>query len=503
MGKRFTTAPAMMEQEEKKVKKDRNVFGIILLIIQLVLTVFVAALAGAVKIVPSRYLWAGILGMMILWFISLLFQVPKKTRTFGKVFMIILIAILTVASIYLWKTNAALNKAFGKKIQTKVEISIIIKKDSLFESISDLDGRLIAVQSKMDTEAMAKTMEEINKELEIPAEEVAFGSYMEAVNALLNDEVDAVLLNEAHREMLLETYPKLSAETRVLHKAVVQQETRIEAEDTEKRDVDVVNETFTVYISGNDSYGDISYEGGRSDVNILVTINPSTGQIVMTSTPRDFYVSLPEDVFGPGQRDKLTHAGIFGVDISEEILSKMYGVDIDYYVRVNFGGFEDIVNALGGVTVHSDYAFTSKIGGYTFEKGDNYVDGAAALAFVRERYAFADGDMQRGRNQMAMIRAILEKAMSPAILTSYTGLIDSLTDSFITDFPKEKLADLVQIAEGTKWHIVTNDVTGYGDWQRCYTSGYSVELSVLWPNDETVEQAKQRIKACYDGEVVK
>ncbi len=504
MSKRFSTAPAESRQEKTAVKKSRNVFGVILLIVQFVLTAIIAVFSGALKILPTRYLWAGILGLMIVWFVSFLLQIPKKTRTFGKVFMIIMIIVLSIGSIYLWKTNAAMNKVFGKKIQSKVEISIIVKKDSLFESIDDLDGRLIGVQSRMDAEAMKKTMKELNAKLDPKAEQVEYGSYLESVSALMNDEVDAILLNEAHREMILETYPRLSGETKILYAATVQQEIRTDGEK-EQREVDVAKETFTVYISGNDAYGEISYEGGRSDVNILLTINPSTGQILMTSTPRDMYVTLPEDVFGPGQRDKLTHAGIFGVDVSETILSKMYDVDIDYYVRINFGGFEDIVNALGGVTVHSDYAFTSKIGGYSFEKGDNYVDGAAALAFVRERYSFADGDMQRGRNQMAMIQAIIDKITSPAILGSYAELMDSLANCFITDLPKEKLGDLLdmQLTQGIKWQIVKNDVTGYGDWQRCYTSGYSVELSVLWPDEDTVEQAKQRIKACYDGEEVK
>ena len=237
---------------------------------------------------------------------------------------------------------------------------------------------------------------------------------------------------------------------------------------------------------------------GRTDVNILATVNPSTRQIVLTTTPRDYYVELP---FYSGCMDKLTHAGIYGIDCSIETLENLYDIDIDYYVRINFSGFQSIVEALGGVNVYSEYTFST--GKYSFTQGYNYVNGPAALAFVRERYSFESGDVQRGKNQMAMIAAIVDKISSPAILTNYMGMMDSLSSCFITNIPRETISELVKLMlnEGGSWNIVTNSVNGYGNMLPTYSGG-SQELSVMEQDPAAVQEAHDMIKACENGEIV-
>ena len=264
-------------------------------------------------------------------------------------------------------------------------------------------------------------------------------------------------------------------------------------------DVEVAEEPFTVYISGNDSYGEVTTAEGRSDVNILLTVNPNTRQILMTTTPRDYYVELP---FGEGCWDKLTHAGNYGIDCSMQTLEALYDVEIDYYLRVNFSGFESIVEALGGVDVYSEYEFTAASGHY-FMQGYNAVDGPAALAFVRERYAFEAGDVQRGRNQMAMIEAIIDKAMSPALLTGYMGLMESVSDSFVTNMPKSSVGDLMklQLREGGSWNVVTNSVSGYVSEAYTYSDSSQL-LSVMLPDEASVQYAAELIDRCESGEVL-
>ena len=264
-------------------------------------------------------------------------------------------------------------------------------------------------------------------------------------------------------------------------------------------DVEVAEEPFTVYISGNDSYGEVTTAEGRSDVNILLTVNPNTRQILMTTTPRDYYVELP---FGEGCWDKLTHAGNYGIDCSMQTLEALYDVEIDYYLRVNFSGFESIVEALGGVDVYSEYEFTAASGHY-FTQGYNAVDGPAALAFVRERYAFEAGDVQRGRNQMAMIQAIIDKAMSPALLTGYMGLMESVSDSFVTNMPKSSVGDLMklQLREGGSWNVVTNSVSGYVSEAYTYSDSSQL-LSVMLPDEASVQYAAELIDRCESGEVL-
>ena len=263
--------------------------------------------------------------------------------------------------------------------------------------------------------------------------------------------------------------------------------------------VDVTEEPFTVYISGNDSYGEVTLEEGRSDVNILMTVNPNTRQILMTTTPRDYYVELP---FGEGCWDKLTHAGNYGIECSMQTLEALYDVEIDYYLRVNFSGFESIVEALGGVDVYSEYEFYA-ITGHYFSQGYNMVDGPSALAFVRERYAFEDGDVQRGKNQMAMIQAIMDKAMSPALLTGYMGLMDSVSDSFVTNMSRGNVGDLMklQLLEGGSWNVVTNSVGGYA--AEAYTySDNSQMLSVMLQDEISIQYAAELIDRCENGEIL-
>lgn len=258
-----------------------------------------------------------------------------------------------------------------------------------------------------------------------------------------------------------------------------------------------------MYLSGIDSRSGLISKS-RSDVNILAVINPDTRQVLLVSTPRDFYVPLP---ISNGVPDKLTHAGIYGVDVSIGTLEMLYGIDIDYYFRVNFSGFERIVDALDGVTVYSDVAFTSSKYSspdktYYFTEGRNDLDGAAALVFARERYAFSDGDRRRGEHQMAVIKAVMEKAMSPTLLTNYTAIMESVSGSFETSMPYEKIAELVrnQLDNGGSWNIVSASVNGTNDYRVPYS--LSTEAYVMIPDQATVDAAKLKIQQVYDGEFV-
>ena len=374
------------ELQERRLKKERNRLGKLLVFLQAVLTVGVILLVLILDMFPLKYVVVLNSMLGILWLIALLTQSFRISRGMGKVYALLMLALLTVGISYLWKTNSMLTDLTG--------------------------GEILGFLS----------------------------------------------------------------------------------------DVDVAEEPFTIYVSGNDSYGEVTLEEGRSDVNILLTVNPNTRQILMTTTPRDYYVELP---FGEGCWDKLTHAGNYGIDCSMQTLERLYDVEIDYYLRVNFSGFESIVDALGGVEVYSDYAFTSLHSGYYFDVGYNSVDGAEALAFVRERYAFEEGDVQRGKNQMAMIRAIMDKATSPAVISGYLSLMDSVSDSFITNMPKGSISDLVkmQLNEGGSWNIVSNSVNGYVSEAYTYSDSSQL-LSVMMQDEASVQHASELIEKCENGEVL-
>ena len=264
----------------------------------------------------------------------------------------------------------------------------------------------------------------------------------------------------------------------------------------------ITKEPFVVYLSGVDTRGDLT-DKARSDVNIIAAVNPVTKQVVLINTPRDYYV----DLAGTNSKDKLTHAGLYGVQTSMDTLGNLYGVDVQHYIRINFSGFINIIDALGGVDVYSDQAFTS-VGspGYydptTFVEGWNHLDGKAALAFARERHAFKTGDVQRGINQMKVIDAMLNKIKSPALLMGFTKILDAVSDSFVTSLSQNQISALVrmQLSDFAEWNIERYTVTGTsGSSTKCY-SAKGQKLYVMKPDEASVAKAKEMIAAVLGGE---
>ena len=264
----------------------------------------------------------------------------------------------------------------------------------------------------------------------------------------------------------------------------------------------ITKEPFVVYLSGVDNRGELT-EKARSDVNILAVVNPTTKQAALINTPRDYYV----DLAGTDSKDKLTHAGLYGVETSMATLGNLYGVNVEHYIRINFAGFIRIIDAIGGVDVYSNQAFTS-VGspGYydptTFAEGWNHLDGKSALAFARERHAFKTGDIQRGINQMKVIDAMAEKLKSPALLMSFSKLMDAMSDCFVTSLSQEQISALVrmQLGDLSSWDIQSYSVTGTGGKSsKCY-SAKGQSLYVMKPDENSVNEAKALIVAVLGGE---
>ena len=302
------------------------------------------------------------------------------------------------------------------------------------------------------------------------------------VNALYDKQIDAMIINESYRSTIEESYETFTDDTRVIYSKTYQ----TKVDDT--TDKDVTQDTFSIFISGIDTYGSISTKS-RSDVNMIVTVNPQTKNILLTSIPRDYYV--PFEVLN-GSRDKLTHSGLYGVNETKNNVANYFGIDIDYYVRVNFTSVVDIVDAIGGINVDNPRAFND------FEAGNIHLNGEQALAFSRERYAFKEGDRERGRNQMRVITGIIQKVMSPSIITNYMSLLDSLHSSFQTNLTDEQIVSLIrmQINDMSSWNIESISVDGTGDY--LYSPIYGSELYMMLPDDNTVTTAKEKINALYE-----
>ncbi len=487
------------QKEKKKIK--RNYVGIVVASLQAIVSVVFFAVLVMLDMLPIKYLVVIGVILVILLAFTILSQLAKAGRKVGWVFATIMILIFGIASIYIWKAHDVIDEVTRtEEPVTKLsDVSIIVLANSSYNGLEDLKGKEFGVQKILDRENTELTLQDLEAKLQVQVDTVEYESWKSQVQALYNQDVEVIVINELYRSLILEDFEDFDEKTRVLDGFTYQE--KIEKNDnSSKADIKVDTEPFNVYLSGNDSYGKISMEAGRSDVNIIATVNPKTKQILLTTTPRDFYVELP--FYGGGYYDKLTHAGMYGLDTSIETLENLYQIEIDYYVRLNFSGFRDIVDALDGVEVYSAHEFTSVKGVY-FSQGMNYLNGKEALAFVRERKAFADGDFQRGRNQMAMIEALANKIFSPAILTNYMDLMNSVSSCFITDMPRGKINDLVkmQLNDGAEWTIISNSVMGYGNTRTTYSTG-NEPLSCVDPDVGDVALATELILKCMNGEKV-
>jgi LCP family protein required for cell wall assembly len=262
----------------------------------------------------------------------------------------------------------------------------------------------------------------------------------------------------------------------------------------------VATEPFVVYVSGSDTRS-TELGTGRSDVNILLVVNPTTKQVLMVNTPRDYYVEIS---VGGGARDKLTHCGIYGIDCSMDTLSSLYDEKVNYYVQVNFSGFETLIDAIGGITVESEKTFRCSEGGYEIEEGVNELDGKTALSYARERKAFKDGDNARGRHQMQVIKAIIEKVSSgTTVLTRYSAILESMEGTFATNLTTDEMAALVrmQLSDGTAWNVKSFAVGGTDSSETTYSMP-SEKSYVMIPDEEQVSYAQGLIDRVMAGEIL-
>ncbi|MBQ5867561.1 MAG: LCP family protein [Oscillospiraceae bacterium] len=492
----------------KKLFSGRIPGLMITVLLTIAVTLFMAILIQT-KLLPAKLLLLA--GGIFLLFVLSVFLLTKDARRTGalitgSVMTMVLLITLMVGTPYLTKAVNTLGSMTNVNVEM-ADVGVYVKNDSSVQEVNELSGKTMGIMSVLDRANTDKALEE----MQLAVATAEYAGISELADGLLSGEVDAIVLNNAFLDLLTETegYENILDEIREIH--TQKTETLIENVEDETKDkwniLDLFgnedeeeqkrnDRVFTMYISGIDNRGGLIAKS-RSDVNILATVNVDTRQVLLISTPRDFYVPLP---ISNGQPDKLTHAGIYGVDVSIGTLEMLYGVDIDYYFRVNFVGFEKIIDALGGITVHSDYAFSTSKG--NFQKGENYLNGEQALSFARERKSFSEGDRQRGKNQMAVIKAVINKAMSPAILSSYADIMESVSGSFETSMPYDVIAELVRdmLDKGGSWNIVTYSVNGSGDTRKPYSM--STNAYVMIPNQETVDTAIEKINQVMNGEIL-
>lgn len=475
-------------------------FNKIFFMIMIFLMVFFVGFLFYANIIPFKYMIL-VISLMSLWIIALFFLLifktkrgkNKKRKATGYVISGLLIILMALVFYYV-NVTLGFFKGFGDNRYKEENYLVLVLQDSSFQSLADLSS--IGYTSN-ELSNIDQALTKLNEETTI--ENIKYDDTTEMFTDLINQEIDSVLIEESSMAIIYEEHKDYEGLFRIID--TIKIKTQIEI----TKETDVINETFTVYISGIDSYGSIATVS-RSDVNMVATINPKTKQVLLVSIPRDYYVQLRGTT---GYKDKLTHAGIYGIETSVGTLEDLLATDINYYFRVNFTSLEKIVDALGGIDVYSKYSFTSSkasSGTYYFSQGYNHMNGNQALAFSRERKnlpSSAGGDRGRGENQQAVIDGIIRKAISPAIITSYSKILNSLKDSFQTNMTDNDIQKLIkmQLNDMASWNITSYSLNGYDGYEPVYSSPNSKPY-VMIPYEDTVTEAQNLIDKVIAGELL-
>ena len=469
-----------------KVKRSVN---IALLTIYVLLGGFLLFLIFRHNILAFRYLNVITAAVVILVaLVSLLLIIYRKAEKFTIFFLTLAILVSSVSFFALQQFVGFTSHINSTSNYSEYSMSVVVLKESDVHNVTQLDS--VTGPTDTDNENIQKLIADIktSQSKELTVEQST--SYLAAYTSLVSGEAKAIVLNSVFENIIESEYPDYASKIRKIYTKNITKE--VAAPKVSK------NKSFNVYVSGIDTYGPIS-SVSRSDVNILMTVNRDSKKILLTTTPRDSYVPIADG--GNNQKDKLTHAGIYGVDSSIHTLENLYGVDINYYVRLNFTSFLKLIDLLGGVDVYNDQEFTSRHGKFHFPVGNVHLDSEQALGFVRERYSLADGDRDRGRNQQKVIVAIIQKLTSTEALKNYSDIIQGLQDSLQTNMPIETMMDLVnaQLESGGSYKVNSQDLKGTG---RMGLPSYAMPDSNLYMmeiDDSSLAAAKSAIQDVMEG----
>ena len=425
------------------------------------------------------------IGLLVVLAISIFLQKTKKSPLVTTAVLVIF-SLVSLVGIFGFKQMIDITNRMNQTAAfSEVEMSIVVPKDSDIKDVSQLTS--VQAPTKVDKNNIDTLMSALKKDKKVDVKVDDVASYQEAYDNLKSGKSKAMVLSGSYASLLESVDSNYASNLKTIYTYKIKKKNNNSAKQVDSK-------VFNIYISGIDTYGSISTVS-RSDVNIIMTVNMNTHKILLTTTPRDAYVKIPGG--GADQYDKLTHAGIYGVETSEKTLENLYGIKIDYYARINFTSFLKLIDQLGGVTVHNDQAFTSLHGKFDFPVGDIQMNSEQALGFVRERYSLNGGDNDRGKNQEKVISAIVNKLASLNSVSNFTSIVNNLQDSVQTNMSLDTINALAntQLDSGSKFTVTSQAVTGTGSTGQL--TSYAMPNSSLYMmklDDSSVESASQAIK---------
>ncbi|OUQ80739.1 hypothetical protein B5E48_04985 [Massilimicrobiota sp. An105] len=455
----------------------------VMLIIQIIISVIFTIFLIQLNVLPLLYNVLIIIAEMLcaLGVCFLIKNAQKIRLIIGHVLSILIIIVLIMGCFVVNKGQSTLKNVTSDNVQTN-RISLYVLDESSYKELSDLKNQNI--EANVNDEHMAEAIDALNKEVKLSIQ--GQEDYVQMSNDLYDQKTVGIYMNEAQSALFDEIHEDFHEKTRVLYTYEIEEK----VEDFSK-DVSVTQNTFNVFISGIDTTGPVSTVS-RSDVNMIVTVDPTNKKILMTSIPRDYYVTLAN----MSKKDKLTHAGLAGVENSVKTLENFLDIDINYYARVNFTSLIQMVDALGGIEVYSDQDIP-KLG---IHEGVNQMDGKKALSFSRERYSYKSGDNHRVQNQQKVLEAMLNKMMSPAIITNYSSILENINGSFETNMTSQEITSLLkmQLSDMAKWDIQQIQLEGHGAMMTGGAYMPNHKLYYMIPDQSSVDKCVSIIKDMED-----
>ena len=495
--------------------KNRSftILSVITLIMLIVVEVLSVLSVSKVGILPTNYLIMLIALMVVVTLIiALLMFIPGKKRkrnavytirrTIGIMLTVVAAVVFLIGTQMLTKLDNTVKDIAAPKTATSKFAVYVMENDSAKE-ITDAAAYTFAVSDSFDGENLQKAITALQQETSIVPQTVNNETVFEAVDALYTGQVNGMIMSEAYVSVLddMEDYADFNNKTRILYEIpiVIEQQETTPSVDTPETPAltSSITEPFILYLSGSDTR-EKTLEVSRSDTNILFVCNPQTKEILLVNTPRDYYVENPAK--GNGY-DKLTHCGLYGLTNSMQALGTLYGVDVNHYMQINFTGFETLVDAIGGIDITVDETIYTNEGNVLLEPGTTTIDGAHALLFSRLRKTLADGDNDRGRNQMKVIKAIIDKASAANVISNYNDILASLQGMFDTSISYDQIAEFIKLIlqdTGTPWNINSYSVTGEGGMNVTASTG-SQSLYVTYPDAYAVSSASMLINQVLSG----
>ena len=485
----------------KEQSKFSKVLSILLSVVLVISSFYLLYQVIRLNVLPSKFLFPLTIGVVVLDAIFILLLVYFSKNVVSKIICIVLTLFICVASCfggyYISKTQNVLSSITNVAKHAKNTVSVIVKESSSIKNKSQLNG--VSVGSlRLNEQGSKKALKELSNE-GIVLNQTEYDSMTALLEAFYNGEVDSIIINESSRSQILdmEDYSNFDSNTRVVY----QTSYKVKNNDSATSVSDITSKPFNVLISGSDTRGGFD-ENGRSDVIMIATVNPKTHTILLTSVPRDFYVTTACDAGDgcmQGALDKITHTGIHGTNTTKRTVEQLLGIEINYTFKVGFDTVTELVDVLGGVDVYVEpgYATTNSL--YSVHEGINHLNAEQALAFARDRYSYTEGDRQRTKNQQQVLMGIVKEATKPSVITNYAAIMDTMANTFSTTMSNEEITDLIkyQLNNNPTWKMEQYMVDGTGDTLMCAELGDAA--SVMVPDQSTVKMAKDKINAVLAG----